>query len=269
MDRHRSRIDEIRAVRQGAADHLERLALSGVRLVAARPTGTPDASGPAPDLASKPLSKPSSELAGFGREESLDLFAQSAESSGPLTLEQIRTEIGDCKRCKLHEKRTHIVFGEGNPDAEILFIGEGPGEEEDRQARPFVGRSGKLLTKIIEGGMKLRRDEVFIANIVKCRPPSNREPEKNEIATCKPFLLKQIRAIKPKVIVTLGRPSTSSLLGRNIQITRIRGQWHDFYGIPLMPTYHPAFLLRQYTEKNRREVWEDMKSVLEKIREPA
>jgi DNA polymerase len=160
------------------------------------------------------------------------------------------------------------VFGEGNPDAEILFIGEGPGEEEDRQARPFVGRSGKLLTKIIQDGMKLRREDVYIANIVKCRPSGNREPEKDEVATCKPFLLKQIRAIQPKVIVTLGRPSTSALLGRPVQITRERGEWRDFHGIPLMPTYHPAFVLRQYTEKTRREIWGDMKLVLEKIGRP-
>jgi DNA polymerase len=209
---------------------------------------------------------------------SLSGYAELLRSSGvrvvvapgarePLTLEAIRARIGECTRCRLHEKRTRIVFGEGNPRAEILFIGEGPGEEEDRQGRPFVGRAGKLLTDIILG-MKLRREDVYIANIVKCRPPGNRDPEPDEIATCSPFLLDQIRAIGPKAIVTLGRPSTSTLLGRPVQITRVRGVWHEFQGVPLMPTYHPAFVLRQYTPKIRGEVWEDMKKVLERIGRP-
>jgi DNA polymerase len=156
------------------------------------------------------------------------------------------------------------VFGEGNPKAEILFVGEGPGEEEDRQARPFVGRAGQLLTKIIQDGMKLRREDVYIANIVKCRPPANREPSATRWGL-RPFLLQQIRAIGPKVIVTLGRPATSTLLGRPVQITRTRGAWQDYHGIPLMPTYHPAYVLRQYTERTRREVWDDMKQVLRRI----
>lgn len=201
-------------------------------------------------------------------DDTRDLFDPDSREGAPLTLDQVREELGECTRCKLHAGRTKIVFGQGNPSADILFIGEGPGEEEDRQGLPFVGRAGKLLTKIIQDGMKLRREDVYIANIVKCRPPGNRDPEKDEVAACKPFLLKQIRAIAPRAIVTLGRPATSTLLGRNVQITRMRGQWQEFYGVPLMPTYHPAFVLRQYTTKTRGEVWEDMKKVLDKIGKP-
>lgn len=253
LEKEQSKRDALVFLKRGIADYVGFLAESGVHTVAS-PPATPAKPPPAlPDV-----------LPG----ESETLFSPGPGRSAPLTLPQIREELGECTRCKLHAGRTHIVFGEGDPNAEILFIGEGPGADEDRLARPFVGRAGKLLTKIIEDGMKLRREDVYIANIVKCRPPGNRDPEKEEVATCKPFLLQQIRAIRPKVIVTLGRPATSTLLERTIQITRMRGQWQDFHGIPLMPTYHPAFVLRQYTEKTRREVWEDMKAVLEKIGKP-
>ena len=243
-------------VSQGLADYVELLAASGLWAVAAPaslpssrsvPQAPPPASGPPPSA----------------REEApstLDVPLQ--------TLEAIRAEMGECTRCKLHRGRTHIVFGEGNPKAEILFVGEGPGAEEDLQARPFVGRAGQLLTRIIEDGMKLRREDVYIANIVKCRPPGNRDPERDEVEACSPFLLRQIRAIGPRVIVALGRPATSTLLGRPVQITRVRGAWQEFHGIALMPTYHPAFVLRQYTERTRREVWQDMKQVLERIGRP-
>lgn len=256
MEKDRSKREELNFIKRGIAGCIGLLAESGVHTVVSRPSDpapprrTPQ---PAPNL-----------LPG----ESPTLFTPASGESGPLTLDQIREEMGDCKRCKLHRGRTNIVFGEGNPHADILFIGEGPGEEEDRQARPFVGRAGKLLTKIIQDGMKLRREDVYIANIVKCRPPGNRDPEREEVAACRPFLNNQIRAIQPKVIVTLGRPSTSTLLGRSVQITRMRGEWQEYYGIPLMPTYHPAFVLRQYTAKTRREVWEDMKKVLERIGKP-
>jgi uracil-DNA glycosylase family 4 len=253
--RVRSTTEDIRELRRGITAHLDRFRESGLRVV-----------GPPATASDAAVVSPPPPPASFWRPEGeLDLFAPATDESRPLTLEQIREEMGECTRCRLHKGRARIVFGEGNPRAEIVFIGEGPGEEEDRQGRPFVGRAGQLLTKIIEEGMKLRREDVYIANIVKCRPPGNREPERDEIAACSPFLLKQIGAIQPKVIVALGRPATSTLLGRSVQITRVRGTWHDFHGIPLMPTYHPAFVLRQYTEKTRREVWEDMKRVLEKI----
>ncbi|MDP3937749.1 MAG: uracil-DNA glycosylase [Deltaproteobacteria bacterium] len=258
MDNEQVRAEALRALRRSVADYIGFLAASGVRAVA-----RPSPSGPAaPAGRAAPAPLPSIAADSGG------LSTPPADEGLPLTLEEVSRELGDCTRCKLHAGRTHIVFGEGNPKAEILFIGEGPGEEEDKQARPFVGRAGKLLTDIIQKGMKLRREDVYIANIVKCRPPGNRDPEKDEIAACQPFLMKQIRAIGPKVIVTLGRPATSLLLGRSVQITRLRGQWQEFYGIPLMPTYHPAFVLRQYTPKNRGDVWEDMRKVLEKIGKP-
>ena len=188
-----------------------------------------------------------------------------------LSLEDIRNEIGDCKRCKLWHTRKNIVFGSGNPKAELVFVGEGPGEDEDIQGLPFVGRAGQKLTEIIEKGMGLKRKDVYICNIVKCRPPENREPEPDEVAACKPFLEKQITVIKPKVIVTLGRPATATLLNsKKITISRIRGVWHEYSIstgiIKLMPTYHPAYLLRNYTPEVRRQVYEDVKKVMEEFK---
>ena len=148
----------------------------------------------------------------------------------------------------------------GNPDADLLFVGEGPGEQEDLRGIPFCGRAGELLTQMIEKGLSLARRDVYICNIVKCRPPGNREPLAHEIAACRPFLDDQIDAVAPKVIVTLGRPATSVLLGRDLSITRVRGVWHDYRGTPVMPTFHPAFILRQYTEENRRLVWQDLQA---------
>jgi DNA polymerase len=193
-----------------------------------------------------------------------------AARSGPRpTLDEVRARLGDCTRCALSAGRNTIVFGDGNPDADILFVGEGPGAEEDKRGLPFVGRAGELLTKMIERGMGIPRSEVYICNIVKCRPPGNREPLPNEIAACRPFLDEQIDAVAPKVIVALGRPATGVLLGRDVSITRVRGVWHDYRGTPVMPTFHPAFVLRQYTEENRRLVWQDLKAALERARAPS
>ncbi len=182
-----------------------------------------------------------------------------------LTLSEIKEELGDCRRCKLFSTRTHIVFGVGNKNADIVFVGEGPGQEEDKQGVPFVGMAGQKLTDIIEKGMGLKRSDVYICNIVKCRPPNNRDPEKDEIDACSSFLEKQIKAINPKVIVALGKPASSTLLGRNVAITRERGTWHSFQGYQVMLTFHPAYLLRFYTNENRRLVWEDMKKALSAI----
>ncbi|CAI2718520.1 Type-4 uracil-DNA glycosylase [Nitrospina watsonii] len=180
---------------------------------------------------------------------------------------EVRNELGDCTRCKLSATRQNIVFGSGNPNAKLLFIGEGPGADEDAQGLPFVGRAGKKLTEIIEKGMHLNREQdTYICNIVKCRPPGNRDPEAEEIDACKPFLIEQVRAIRPKVIVALGKPSASTLLGRTVAITKERGTWHEFDGIPLMLTFHPAYLLRFYTLENRRAVMEDMQKVLEVLK---
>ncbi len=183
------------------------------------------------------------------------------------SLEDVRLELGECTRCPLGEGRNQIVFGDGNPDAALMFIGEGPGQEEDRQGLPFVGRAGELLTQMIERGLEIPRSEVYICNIVKCRPPNNRTPRPDEVSTCKPFLDGQIEVVKPRTIVALGRPATSLLLGRDIAISKVRGTWHEYRGIPLMPTFHPAFLLRQYTDQNRRVVWEDLKAALARSRQ--
>jgi DNA polymerase len=180
-----------------------------------------------------------------------------------IRLDQVQEELGDCKRCKLCDTRNTIVFGSGNPDADLVFVGEGPGADEDAQGLPFVGRAGKKLTEIIEKGMLLNREkDTYICNIVKCRPPGNRDPEKDEVDACKPFLIKQLKAIRPKVIVALGKPAASTLLGRSVPITKERGTWHEFEGMKLMLTYHPAYLLRAYTLENRRAVHEDMQKVL-------
>jgi len=184
------------------------------------------------------------------------------------TLEAVREALGECTRCRLHQGRSRIVFGDGNPDADLLFVGEGPGAEEDRRGLPFVGRAGELLTSMIEKGLGIPRRDVYICNIVKCRPPENRTPLADEAATCRPFLDGQIAAVRPRVIVALGKPAATLLLGREVSITRIRGIWHDYRGIPLMPTFHPAFVLRQYTQENRRAVWSDLRAALERARQP-
>jgi DNA polymerase len=174
-------------------------------------------------------------------------------------LAAVRDDIGDCTRCKLHTLgRQQIVFGVGNPAADLMFVGEAPGADEDVQGIPFVGRAGQLLTKIIEA-IDLKRDEVYIANVIKCRPPGNRNPEPDEIEQCEPFLFKQIDSIKPKVIVTLGKFAAQTLLRTEAPISRIRGQVFDYRGAKLIPTFHPAYLLRNPSSK--REVWEDMKLV--------
>jgi len=174
------------------------------------------------------------------------------------TLEEIRADLGECTRCRLSEKRTTIVFGVGNPKAELMFIGEGPGQEEDRQGIPFVGAAGQLLTKIIQA-IDLTREQVYIANVVKCRPPNNREPEPDEAEACRPFLDRQIDAVRPKVICALGRVSALNLLRTDEGITRLRGRIFSYRGAKLVPTYHPAFLLRNPGKK--RDCWEDMKLI--------
>ncbi len=179
-------------------------------------------------------------------------------------LDAIRAEIGDCRRCALCERRRSIVFGEGNPDARVVFVGEGPGEEEDKSGRPFVGRAGELLTKMIEA-VGWRREDVYICNIVKCRPPGNRDPQPIEVATCEPYLHQQLHALAPAAIVTLGRPAISALIGRPVAITKLRGSWLEWQGMPVMPTYHPAYLLRNYTRETRQAVWDDLRAVRERV----
>ena len=187
------------------------------------------------------------------------------EALGMLSLTQIREDLGDCRRCKLHSGRTNIVFGVGNPGARLMFVGEGPGADEDQQGEPFVGRAGQLLTQIIKA-MGMARGDVYIANVVKCRPPGNRNPEPDEIEACSPFLQAQIASIRPTVIVALGKFAAQTLLQTETPISRLRGQFHDLGGVAVMPTFHPSYLLRNPASK--REVWEDMKLVMKRLDEP-
>jgi DNA polymerase len=188
--------------------------------------------------------------------------APAAPEAAPATLELIRADIGDCRRCKLCEKRTNIVFGEGSPTARLMFIGEGPGEQEDLQGRPFVGAAGKLLDKIIEA-MGFRREDVYIGNVVKCRPPGNRAPEPDEAGACEQFLFRQIEVIRPRILVALGGTALKCLLHEDAKITKMRGRFMDYtagaHTAKLMPTFHPAFLLRNPDAK--KDVWDDMKKV--------
>ena len=178
------------------------------------------------------------------------------------SLPKILSDIGECTRCKLHRGRTKLVFGDGNPKADLVFVGEGPGRDEDAQGLPFVGRAGKLLTQMIEA-MGLQRQDVYICNVVKCRPPENRTPERDEVETCSPFLLRQLDAISPKVIVCLGSVATQTLLETNRGISHFRGQWLEFRGTKLMATYHPAYLLRNPSAKS--EVWKDLQKVMAEL----
>jgi len=193
-----------------------------------------------------------------------DFFADNKAALQADSLEKLRAEIGDCKRCKLCSGRTHIVFGVGNPRAKLMFVGEGPGRDEDLQGEPFVGRAGQLLTDIITKGMKLRREDVYIANVVKCRPPANRNPEPDEVAACEPFLKRQIDLVRPQIIVGLGKFAVQTLLQSKVPITKVRGTWHSYHGIKLMPTFHPAYLLRNPADK--KLVWEDIQKVMKELR---
>ncbi|HVB35313.1 MAG TPA: uracil-DNA glycosylase [Patescibacteria group bacterium] len=189
------------------------------------------------------------------------LFENTGRIEGD-TLDRIRADIGECTRCKLHQSRNRIVFGDGNTRAKLVFVGEGPGEEEDRQGLPFVGRAGKLLTQMIEA-MGLGRQDVYICNVVKCRPPRNRTPEKDEMATCRPFLERQLAVIAPRAIVCLGSVAVQALLGTNEAMSRLRGKWFDWRGTKLLPTYHPAYLLRNPAAKG--VVWEDLQLVMAEL----
>lgn len=192
----------------------------------------------------------------------------SAVESKPRKIELLaamdQNEVKGCPKCILCKTRTNTVFGEGDAEAQLMFIGEGPGENEDLQGRPFVGRAGELLNKQI-AAMGLSREKVFIVNIVKCRPPNNRVPAPDEVAACTPYLERQIEIIRPRVIVTLGLPSTQYMLQTKSAMSKLRGQWHTWRGIKLMPTYHPAYLLRNYTDATRAAVWSDLKQVMSEL----
>ncbi len=231
--------------------------------------------GSPPRVSSLPVASPETSP----QDDSGELVSEAVASFADLPLggeilntEQKRQALGEldagavkvCTKCRLCETRTKTVFGEGNVDAKIFFIGEGPGENEDLQGRPFVGRAGELLNKMI-AGMGLRREDVYIANIVKCRPPNNRQPAPDEVSTCTPFLVRQLEIIRPRVIVTLGLPAAKYMLETRLPMGRLRGQWYNWRGIKLMPTFHPAYLLRAYTEANRAAVWSDLKQVMGEV----
>ncbi len=227
--------------------HLEYQKALGVRMIEAVSSPSVGSASPVP-------------LASVGKAIGPAISKPSLTPSG---LSAIRDELDDCTRCKLYSGRTNIVFGEGNPKAVLVFVGEGPGQEEDQQGRPFVGAAGQLLTDIIVKGMKIKREDVFICNIVKCRPPGNRNPEPDEIEACEPFLKKQLAAINPAVIVALGNTAVKTLLKTSEGITALRGKWQSYQGIPLMPTFHPAYLLRNPSGK--KLVWEDVQQVMKKL----
>jgi DNA polymerase len=228
--------------------HLRTLGVEGIQLSAA---------------SAPPIAIPQPTVEKISPEPLSSLFVDMAPAPVQLersteTFEQIHTEIGDCTRCPLHQERTHVVHTEGNRKARLMFVGEAPGADEDIQSRPFVGRAGQLLTKIIEAiGMK--REEVLIGNVNRCRPPGNRAPTTEEASMCKPYLLREIAVVQPEVIVVLGNTAMKNLLDTREGITRLRGRFQDYKGIKVMPTFHPAYLLRDPSKK--RETWEDLKKV--------
>jgi DNA polymerase len=243
-------------------DHLRYARVMGVREVpraprpVSIPTDTPKPSGDAAPRAPVSVAPPPSAIA-------LPLAPRTPHPDPGAALARLRDEtVGDCRRCKLAPTRTHLVFGVGNPRAGLVFVGEAPGADEDAQGIPFVGRAGQLLTKIIEA-MGLSRDNVYIANIIKCRPPENRNPQPDEIAACEPFLIEQLDIIGPRVICALGTFSAQTLLKTKDPISRLRGRWHVYQGIKLMPTFHPAYLLRNPGEK--KAVWDDMQQIMSEL----
>jgi DNA polymerase len=188
----------------------------------------------------------------------LDFHIRAAVGDPETAMKKVRDDLGDCVRCKLHRYRTNIVFGTGSLHAELMFVGEAPGADEDEQGIPFVGRAGQLLTRIIES-IGLRRQDVYIANVIKCRPPQNRNPEPDEVEKCSPFLFRQIDTVQPKIICALGKFAAQTLLDTSIPITQLRGKFFDKFGVKVIPTFHPSYLLRNPAAK--REVWEDMKAI--------
>lgn len=266
---------EIRKLAWQLAAHAEWQAMSGTRAI---PVGLePIAAAALPVEESAPAATGPEDAAiaavadANGRSPSASAAtaapATAGESGAALsatgTLDELRGAIGDCRLCRLAGGRTRIVFGVGDPRARLMFVGEGPGRDEDLKGEPFVGRAGMLLTDIIEKGMRLSRSDVYICNVVKCRPPDNRNPEPDEVEACSPFLRRQIQLVKPEVIVALGKFAAQTLLASRTPITRLRGNWHEYEGVPLMPTLHPAYLLRNPGDK--KLVWEDIKLVMARL----
>ena len=238
--------------RRGIFDSTKLSRMPSLKKIGSQPTEIPNRKPPAPPK-EEPMAKETKQKDSVFEDVTIAL-PESTE-----TLAQIHTEIGkDCKLCKLCEKRTQVVNSVGDPNADLMFIGEAPGADEDEQGEPFVGRAGKLLTKII-GAINFKREDVFIGNINRCRPPGNRQPQADEAKVCRPFLLREISVVRPKVIVVMGNTACQNLLGTKTGITKLRGTFQDYFGVKVMPTFHPAYLLRD--PRKKREVWEDLKTV--------
>jgi uracil-DNA glycosylase len=271
MSRDLTAPDQRRLILDSVRDYLEQLSEEGLEGLPA----TSQVRIPAPKAAT-PAAKPGAPAvpaAAPGGESPRAAVSSSRSAPAPMellsrypglektaTLEDLSGFIGDCKRCKLAPLRTHLVFGVGNPQADLMFVGEAPGADEDARGEPFVGRAGQLLTDIIERGMGLRRADVYICNVIKCRPPDNRNPEPDEVAACEPFLMRQIDLVRPRAIVGLGTFAVQALLKVKTPISRLRGNWQEVRGVKLMPTFHPAYLLRSPGEK--RVVWQDIQEVM-------
>ena len=250
--------DELRGLAAGLRTHLALRGRSGLLGVPAGKSPRALAQGAVATAAVTVLESPAGSESGGPSGGAPGVGARGAEG-----LRLVREELGDCTRCKLCQGRTNLVFGVGNPDAHLVFVGEGPGADEDLQGEPFVGKAGQLLNKMIEA-MSYARHDVYICNVVKCRPPGNRNPEPDEIAACEPFLKQQLAAIGPRMIVTLGKFAAQCLLRDDSPISRLRGNFRTYEGIQLMPTFHPAYLLRDPTKK--KEAWEDLKAVMAALR---
>jgi DNA polymerase len=255
----RSDAEELRALVGQLRTNLALRARSGLQGVPARPTARTVVAAPpaAAPPAAEPMAAEAAPEPAFSDPDDVDAPVEKPRT-GAQGLKVLREEIGDCQRCKLAPSRRNLVYGVGNPDADLVFVGEAPGADEDAQGEPFVGKAGQLLTKMIEA-MGYRREDVYICNVLKCRPPGNRNPEPDEVASCEPFLKRQLAAIRPRMIVALGKFAAQCLLRDDTPITRLRGGMRSYEGIPLMPTLHPAYLLRDPTKK--KLAWEDLKAV--------
>ncbi len=268
MSRDLSAPEQRRLLLDSVRDYLEQLAEEGLEgLPATAPTraaapkaAVPAASVPAHDGVSSRDAAAGAASPPRPASAPIEMLSRYPGLEKTAKLEELRAFIGDCQRCKLAPLRTHLVFGVGNPEADLMFVGEAPGADEDARGEPFVGRAGQLLTDIIERGMGLRRADVYICNVIKCRPPDNRNPEADEVAACEPFLMRQIDLVQPRAIVALGTFAVQALLKVKTPISRLRGNWHEVRGVKLMPTFHPAYLLRSPGEK--RWVWQDIQEVM-------
>ncbi len=260
--------DEVREIIDLARRALTAQAELGHKEIIFEAHGKDYFSKPSPPSQDSPFDKmllASAQESSSGKSSQISLLGDDDDGSDDLgdatysSLDEHRRDVCDCTKCPLGKARTKFVYGVGNPGADIIFIGEAPGREEDLQGEPFVGRAGKLLDKIL-AAMRLTRDEVYIANILKCRPPENRDPQPDEMRTCMPYLLEQIRLIEPKFIVALGRVAAHGLLETTTPLGKLRGRWHQFHGVPLLVTYHPAALLR--SPHFKRPTWEDMQMLM-------